>query len=192
MLVLVENMRLACKIRIDVSKFIKALVKYIDYIESSSMVEYANDNLLWAKNILMQDEKDSYLKWTRVMTHLENAYIILKRQKDKTFSKNKKDEIQHKIDQICCELAMLHKWMGNPSKNIMKYAIELTSLKNPVKDHLGIGGITERTHKYFIMTEEDLKFLIGEVQHKEYMKFYYENVPEAKRVKEYMNYYMTW
>ncbi len=182
--ILVKNIRVACEIKIDVSNLIDALIKYIDYIESANMIQYGNDKLLLAKDILLQDEKDEYLKLTRVMVHLEDARIILCSQRDKIFLRSKKDRIQHKIDQICYELAMLHKWFGNHPDTIKKYAIDLSSLKNPTKDYLGYGKITEKAEQYFIMSKDDLKFLLTEEQYKDYIEFYCKVVPEARKAKQ--------
>lgn len=182
--ILMKNIRLSFEIRVDAAKFIEALIKYIDYIEFSNIIQYGNDKLLLAKDILMQKEKNEELKLTRVMVHLEDALVILFRQKEKVFSKNRKDKMQHKIDQICYELAILHKWFGDPPEVIKKYIIDLSSLKNPKKDHLGYGKIRNETMQYFIMTKEDLKFLLTEEQYNDYIKFYCNVVPEAREEKQ--------
>lgn len=43
-----------------------------------------------AETIMLQDEQDMKLKVTRVMTHLEDAYVILKRQKENLSSKKRR------------------------------------------------------------------------------------------------------
>lgn len=181
--VLVENIRLACELRLDTSKLIDALIKYMEYIESCNMIDYANDKLFVAKDILLQNERDECLKMTRVMVHLEDARILLEKQKEKVFFKNKKESIQHKINQICYELAMLHKWMGNHPDTIKKYVIDCTSLKHPTKDYLGYLS-TNESKEYFIMSREELKFLLTEEQYREYMEFYCRIVPEVRFFKQ--------
>lgn len=158
--------------KIDFAKFIDIFVKYIDNLVYDNMEQYANDKLLMTKAILLQDEKDKKLKVTRAMTHLEDAYVILARQKGKILSKKKKEKVQHTIDSICCGLAVLHKLMGNSPEVVRKYVIELTSLKNPDKDYLGLEGITEKSKKNFILSIEDLQFLLTEQQYREYMLIY--------------------
>lgn len=77
-----------------------------------------------AETILLQDEQDMKLKVTRVMTHLEDAYVILKRQKENLSSKKKKKKVQYTIDKVCCGLAVLHKLMGNSPDTVRKYIQE--------------------------------------------------------------------
>lgn len=169
---------------IDFAKFIDVFVKYIDNLVNDNMEQYANDKLLMTKAILLQDEKDKKLKVTRAMTHLEDAYVILARQKGKKLSKKKKEKVQHTIDLICCGLAVLHKLMGNSPEVVRKYIIELTSLNNPDKDYLGFERFTEKTEKYIILSSKDLKFLLTKQQYKEYMSFYGSKRPYSHTIME--------
>ena len=64
---------------------------------------------------------------------------------------------------------MLHKWFGNHPDTIKKYAVDLSLLKNPQKAHLGYGKNAEEINRYFIMSKDDLKFLLTEEQYKDYI-----------------------
>lgn len=182
---ILQNIRLVlnCNFKIDIKKLVDLLVEYNNYIVKSNMMQYANDKIIAVNDILLQNENDEKLKTTRVMTHLEDAYLILRRQKEEILLKKNREKIQHKIDQVCCELAFLHKYLGNSSETIYKYAIELSSLKNPIKDSLGYGRITDETKQYFIMSKDDLKFLLTEEQYEDYIEFYCKVVPEAQKAK---------
>lgn len=181
---ILQNIRLVlnCNFKINIKQLVELLVEYNNYIVKSNMMQYANDKIIAVNNILLQNEKDEKLKITRVITHLEDAYLILRRQKEEILLKKNREKIQHKIDQVCCELAFLHKYLGNSPEAIYKYAIELTSLKNPTKDCLGYGRITDEI--YFIMNKDDLKFLLTKEQYEDYIEFYCKVVPEAKKAKQ--------
>ena len=168
--------------KIDFTKFIDAFVKYIDSLRYPNLEQYANDKLLMAETILLQDEQDKKLKVTRVMTHLEDAYVILKRRKENLSSKKKKKEVQYTIDKVCCGLAVLHKLMGNSPDTVRKYIIELTSLRDPDQDYLGLSWTLFSRPPHFILSDEDLQFLLTKKQYNEYILFYKKKLPYTRGI----------
>lgn len=169
---IIETLKFACETGASVAKFIEAFTKYIDYIEGSNKIKEANDILKQVQDILNQEENDEKLKFTRVITHLEMAYRILKTKKDNTIFNGGVKKVQHKINQICYGLAMLHKKMGNSQDVVMKYAVKLTSLSNPVStnhltdDEYYVNDID------FVMSDKDLKFLLTKEQYDQFRKVY--------------------
>lgn len=167
---------------IDFTKFIDVFVNYIESLRYANLEQYANDKLLMAKTILLQDEQDKKLKVTRVMTHLEEAYVILKRQKENTLTKKNKEKVQYTIDKVCCGLAVLHKLMGNSPATVKKYIIDSTSLRNPDKDYLRLSG--RRNSVNYILSSEDLQFLLTKEQYNEYISFYREKIPYIPSIRD--------
>lgn len=183
------TLKIVCDTVVSMEKLATALTAYLDYIKASNKITEANDILEQAKDILQQDENDELLKFTRVITHLEYAYWILKTKRDNALFTKTREKIQHKINQVCYALAMLHKKMGNSQSVIMKYAVELTSLGNPVSsNHIPIispVGTEYVNDIYFVMLDEDLRFLLTEEQYKQFRKVYDAKIAViAKRERE--------
>lgn len=173
---IMTTLKLVCDTAVSMEKLVTALTSYLDYIKASNKVKEANDILEQTKDILIQDEKDELLKFTRVITHLENAYRILETKRNNALLTKNKERIQHKINQVCYALAILHKKMGNSQSVIMKYAVELTSLGNPVSSrHIPIITPIDTEYVndiYFVMLDEDLRFLLTEEQYEQFRKVY--------------------
>lgn len=181
-----EALKLVCDAGSNMAEFALALEKCIDYIEASNKIQYANDILNQVKDILNQDEADEKLKFTRVVTHLKSAYRQLYSKSKKTKFPWNRDKTQHKINQICYALAMMHEKLGNSREVIYKYAVELTSLGHPTAtNHLTCGDKVYLDDINFVMTDSDLRFLLTDEQYKKFRSVYDPVVYEIRREEEF-------
>lgn len=185
-LIVIQTLKLTCEAGASMAEFGKALERYIDYVETSNAIREANDILKQMKDILGQEEADEALKFTRVMTHLETAYRqLLSKRRRTSFSKSRA-KVQHKINQVCYALAMLHKRLGNSQDVIYKYAVELTSLGHPVAtNHLSYENEGNPDDINFVMSDNDLRYLLTDEQYKKFRAAYNPVVHEIREQEEF-------
>lgn len=166
----IEDLKCAVEIGKDAAKIIRILGNYIECLQKVESIGRINRKLTFVRDILNQDEENNDLKYTRALGHLEAVYVDLVSMLSSKLIGSRK--IRHKKDQVSIEMAIIHKLLGDPVDMIYKYAVEKTSLSKPVADHLCWSDEENYNKKYFLISREQLKWLITEEKYSEFIKGY--------------------
>lgn len=166
----IEGIKCAAEVGRNTAQIVHLLKQYVDYLRQVETVSNIQRKLAMVQEVLNQDVRNDELKYTRALVHLEAVYVELGGiMGGKLFGSRK---IRHKMDQVSIEMAIIHKLLGDPADTIYEYAVEKTSLSKPVADHLERYEKQSYSKKYFLMSREQLEWLIGQDRYKEFIRGY--------------------
>lgn len=166
----IECLKCAAEIGKSTAQIIRTLGQYVECMQQVESISGINRKLALVREVLDQNEDNNDLKYTRALGHLEAVYVDLAGMRGSNMIGSRK--IRHKMDQVSIKMAIIHKLLGNPVDTIYKYAVEKTSLSKPIANHLCWSDEKDYNKKYFLISREQLKWLITEDKYNEFIKRY--------------------
>lgn len=166
----IEGIKCAVEIGKDTAKIIQILGQYVECIQKVESIGRINRKLALVREVLNQNEENDELKYTRALGHLEAVYVDLADILGSKLIGSR--SIRHKMDQVSIEMAIIHKLLGDPVDTIYKYAVEKTSLRKPIANHLYWSEKKGYNKKYFLISREQLKWLITEDKYNHFIVEY--------------------
>lgn len=167
---IIETIKYAIEVGENAAQIVDLLKQYVDCMQHVEHISGINRKMALVRDILSQEEENDDLKYTRVLSHLEAVYVDLAGMADSKLVGSQK--IRHKMDQVSIQMAIIHKLLGNPVDTIYKYAIDRTALSKPIANHLCWSDMDTYNRKYFLISREQLKWLITAEKYNEFIGKY--------------------